>query len=43
MADKRDAKKEKKAWTAPRLDRLGTISDVAGKPPPILQGSVSKS
>lgn len=33
----------KKLWNKPELAKLGTISDVAGKPPPLLQGSTSKS
>ena len=43
MTAKQESAQDKKAWTAPRLDRLGTISDVAGKPPPILQGGATKS
>lgn len=41
MTEKRTETKQ--AWAAPRLEKLGDIKDVGGKPPPIAQGGDSKS
>lgn len=35
-------KGHKKAWDKPRLERLGTIADIAGTPPPLAQANNNK-
>jgi len=31
-----------KPWHKPQLERLGTVRDIAGNPPPLLQAAGSK-
>lgn len=33
------SKEPKQAWTTPRLEKLGDIKDIGGKPPFVNQGS----
>lgn len=34
--------RQRKAWSQPRLERLGNLSDIAAQPPPMLQANNNK-